>query len=61
MHLRTKILLGGQNCNSPISRYFVFNYFMCVSLCLYVIICPLVYFSLGLVLNGYFGLFGEQG
>jgi len=50
----------GGMCNSPIFRYFVFNYFMCVYLCLYVIIYSWVYFFLGLVLEGYFGLFGEQ-
>jgi len=31
-------------CNSPIFRYFVFNYFMCVYLCLYVIIYSWLYF-----------------
>jgi len=27
-----------ESCNSPIFRFFIFNYFMCVYLCLYVII-----------------------
>jgi len=25
-----KFFLGGESCNSPIFRYFIFNYFMCV-------------------------------
>jgi len=32
-------------CNNPIFCYFVFNYCMYIYLCLYVIICPWVYFS----------------
>jgi len=32
------------SCNNPIFRYLVFNYFMCVYLCLYVIICYWLYF-----------------
>jgi len=33
-----EIKFSRQNCKSPISRYFVFNYFMCVYIYLYVII-----------------------
>jgi len=29
-----------ESCNNPIFRYFIFNYFMCVYICLYVIIYP---------------------
>jgi len=30
--------LSKVDCNNPIFRYFIFNYFMCVYICLYVII-----------------------
>jgi len=33
-----EFFLGGESCNSPIFRYFIFNHFMCVYICLYVII-----------------------
>jgi len=37
-------LTSSRTCNSPIFRYFVFNYFMYVYLCLYVIIYSWLYF-----------------
>jgi len=43
MSLLEKINLETK-CNNPIFRYFLFNCFMCVSICLYVIIYPWVYF-----------------